>query len=210
MNIVVEQVINKVPADVFTDTALRCLIKGTTHSRYGLIKRAIKSGEVIHLRRGLYALAKKYRRHGLNLYEIAQYIYGPSYISFESALSYHGWIPEAVYTVTSACFKRSKEVATPLGLFSYAHMPSESFYAGVLREQTSEGVFLMATPWRALLDYVYFHKKEWRGFKPVIESLRVDPAHLQKADLTLLQEWSAAVRSRHVREFIQSLKKELS
>jgi len=208
MNKIVEQVIDRVPSDIFSDTTLRCLVKGTSDSRHSLVKRAIKSGEIIHLRRGLYMLSKKYKRHATNLYEIAQNIYGPSYISFESALSYHGWIPEAVYTVTSACSKRSKEVKTPLGLFSYSHIPSGRFYTGVLREQSSEGIFLMATPWRALIDYIYFHKKEWKGFKPLIESLRVDQSNLQKVDYQLLDELSEAVGSVYVKKFVQSIKKE--
>ena len=150
-------VIEHVPVDTFSDTTLRCLTQGTPNSRYGLVKRAIRAGEIIHLRRGLYVLSKRYRRHPANLYEIAQNIYGPSYISVESALSYHGWIPEAVYTVTSACAKRSKVVKTPLGLFSYDHLPSNDFYGGVLRVASAEGgVFLMATPWRALSSWTSF------------------------------------------------------
>ena len=211
MNTLVEKVIENIPVDTFTDTTLRCLTKGTPNSRYGLVKRAIQAGEIIHLRRGLYVLAKKYRRHTANLYEVAQNIYGPSYISFESALSYHGWIPEAVYTVTSACVKRSKEIKTPLGVFSYAPIPSNNFYSGVCRVSSVEGgVFLMATPWRALIDYVYINKKKWEGFRPVIESLRVDPENFKNADFSLIEELSESTRSRHVKKFIDSLKKELA
>lgn len=210
MNKIVEQVIDKIPKDIFSDTTIRCFVKGTSHGRYGLIKRAIQSGEIIHLRRGLYALSEKLRRNPVNLYEMAQHIYGPSYISFESALSHHGWIPEAVYTVTSACSKRSKEVKTALGLFSYSTIPSNNFYAGVDREQSSEGVFLMATPWRAIMDYVYIHKKQWRGFKPLVESLRINPTHFEKMDYQLLEELSNAMKSTHVRKFIQSIKRKFA
>ncbi len=208
MNTIVERLID-IRKDVFTDTTIKTLVKGSPNSRYGLVKRAMKSGDVIHLRRGLYALSKKYRRHGINLYEIAQRIYGPSYISFESALSYHGWIPEAVYTITSACSKRTKEVKTPLGLFSYVHIPFDNFFAGVKREESPEGIFFMATPWRALIDYVYFHKKEWAGTQPLIESLRVDPANLEKVDLQILHELGESLKNNRVRKFIESIQKEL-
>src|SRR3989338_8200638 len=104
----IESIRDKIPYDVFTDEAVHQLIRESPDTRYGLVKRAIAKGELIHLRRGLYGFAKKYQRRGTNLFELAQMMYGPSYISFESALSYHGWIPEAVYTVTSAAMKRSK------------------------------------------------------------------------------------------------------
>ena len=204
-----EKVIERVPSGIFTDTTVRRLIQGTPHSRYGLVKRALRSGEIIHLRRGLYVLSKKYQRRPVNLYEIAQRIYGPSYISFASALSYHGWIPEAVYTVTSACAKRSKDVKTPLGLFSYTRIPSTKFYAGVDRISSSEGIFLMADPWRALMDYIYVHKKNWNSLKPVVESLRVDPGHLRKVDFSLLKALRESTHSRCVKQFIDSVRKEL-
>lgn len=209
MNTLIEQLIENVPNDVFTDTTVKTLVEGSVNSRYGLVKRAIKRGDLIHLRRGLYALSKKYRRHGMNLYEIAQRIYGPSYISFESALSHHGWIPEAVYTITSACSVRSKEVKTPLGLFSYAHTPFNNFFAGVKREQSPDGIFFMATPWRALVDYVYFYKKDWAGIQPLIEDLRVDAASLKEADLSVLNELGQSLECNRIKNFIEGIQKEL-
>ena len=209
MNTLVEQVVEHVPTDVFTDTTLRYLIKGTNARRYGLVKRALKSGQIMHLRRGVYALAKRFQRNPCNLYEIAQKIYGPSYISFESALSYHKWIPEAVYIITNASFKRAVEIETPLGQFSYIHIPSERFFYGVQRVKVSNGVFLMATPWRALVDYIYFHKKKWRGLKPLIDNLRIDEDNFHNVDFRLLEELSQTTRNVNVKKFIDSIKKEL-
>lgn len=209
MNSLMDKVVQHLDSDIFTDTALRHLIKGTNDRRYGLVKRALKAGDLIHLRRGLYALPKRYQRRSCNLYEIAQKIYGPSYISFESALSYHQWILEAVYTVTSACSKRSKEIKTPLGVFSYTHIPSNQFFVGVQRISASDGDFFMATPWRALVDLIYIQKKDWKGLKPVIESLRIDKNQLQDVDFRLFEELRQATGSMRVKKFIDSVKKEL-
>ena len=203
------EILDGVPSDLFTETTVKGVIGGSPDRRYGRVKRAIRKGELIHVTRGLYALSKKYQRKGINLYEAAQKIYGPSYVSFESALSYHGWIPEAVYTVTSASARRSKEVRTPLGLFSYTHIPSSTFFAGVNRIESPDGVFLMATPWRALCDYVYAHKREWASLRPVVESLRVDEKYFEKVDFKLLEELRESSRSRRVRKFIDHVKKEL-
>jgi hypothetical protein len=209
MNKLVEKAVEQIPTDTFTDTNLRILLKGSPASRYGLVKRSVRSGQLIRIKRGLYTLAERYRRRRLDLFEIAQKIYGPSYISLESALYYHGWIPEAVYTVTSACVKRSKEIKTPLGLFSFTHIPSNNFFAGVERISSSNGIFLIASPWRALLDYIYVYKKDWVGLKPVIESLRIDAVHFQNVDFRLLEEMKEATRSVLVKKFIDSVKKEI-
>ena len=77
---------------------------GDVSDKRGKIARMIDSGELIRLRRGVYAT-----RRDLNPLCFAASIYGPSYISFETALSYYGLIPEAVYEVISATLKRPKE-----------------------------------------------------------------------------------------------------
>ncbi len=92
----------KAPADVFTDLFLKNLIPSTDNRRFGLVKRWIKKGEIIQLKQGIYLLVEKNRKRGVNLFQIAQILYEPSYISLESALSYHGWIPEAVLSILTA------------------------------------------------------------------------------------------------------------
>jgi len=109
------------------------LFPGSPDQRYGLIKRAIAKEELIPIKRGLYYLGAKYRRQPLNLFFLAGRLYGPSYISLESALAYHGLIPESVPTITSACFHRSQEFKTPLGYFIYTRIPSRPLLQGVTR-----------------------------------------------------------------------------
>ncbi len=122
-----EIALEKIPQGVFTDANLQNLLRGSDDRRYGLVKRALAAGEVVRIRRGLYSLAPKYLRQPLDLYSLAQKIYGPSYISLESALSYHGWIPEAVYLVASVCAKRSAQFNTPLGNFSFQRIACPLF-----------------------------------------------------------------------------------
>ena len=57
----------------------------------------------------------------INLFYIANSIYSPSYISFESALSYYNIIPEAVFSVTSATsLKTNKKTNPPYERGAYA------------------------------------------------------------------------------------------
>ena len=77
-------------------------------SEYGSPKsklsRMAKSGEYFPITKGIYETD----RH-TPAYLLAGSIYGPSYISFEYALSFYGMIPEAVYTVTSATFEKKRK-----------------------------------------------------------------------------------------------------
>jgi hypothetical protein len=98
---------------------------------------------------------------------VAQRIHGPGYISLETALSHHAWIPEAVYAVTSASLDRSNEFDTPPGHFSFTRVPQETLYAEVSRVEKEDGdSFLLASPLKALADYVYVHKCDWNRSIP--------------------------------------------
>jgi predicted transcriptional regulator of viral defense system len=55
------------------------------------LTRMIRAGEWIQIRRGLYIS----QDDKTSPYLLAPMIYGPSYLSFEFALSYHGLIPES-------------------------------------------------------------------------------------------------------------------
>lgn len=210
MSNIIKEVKQKVPYNFFSDLELSVLIPGTENRRYALVKRAMAKGDLIQVRRGLYCLAEKYRGRPLNLFALAQKIYGPSYISLESALSHHGWIPEAVFSITSASAKRSREFKTPLGVFSFTRIPADPFLTAVDLHQADEGSFLMARPWRAIADYVYAYKKDWKGLHPLVENLRVDEEHFQSIDHRELEEIAKSFRSRRVHKFIKGVIKELS
>lgn len=165
--------------NIFTSTDVATAISGTAYSQYGLIKRAMASGEIINIRRGLYCLAPKYQKTPLSSYSLAEHIYGPSYISTETALSFHGWIPEAVYACTCSSYNAANEFTTPLGIFSYKPVPQRTFYFDVERQKDENGnVFFMATPAKALADYVYIHRLQWNGITDAAMSLRIDEEDL--------------------------------
>lgn len=86
----------------------------------------MQKGVLVKIRRGLYTINLPFKEPP-DTFELAEIIYGPSYISMESALSYHGWIPEAVYTITSATTRRKKLFKTPLGVFAFFNFPVNNF-----------------------------------------------------------------------------------
>lgn len=210
MNKLTEKIFECVPYGDFTSQDVANLFPGSEDQRFGLVKRAIANGEIIHIRRGLYCIAPKFQKGSINLYALAQHIYGPSYISLESALSWHGWIPEAVYTLTSVSFKKSKEFNTPLGMFSYTRVPQKVFYANVERLADEAGnIFLIASPMKALADYVYAHKRDYVGLEPVVKSLRIEQEELESVTAEELNMLIANYTSRRVQKFIKGLKRDL-
>ncbi len=175
-----------------TDIELESLLDGSANSRYGRVKRFLKQGKILHIRRGLYYLNETQNFVKPHPFELAQYIYAPSYISFESAFAYHQLIPEAVYVITSACSKRSKKFQTPLGLFSYLHLPAENFYTEVELITENNYQFMMAKPWKAICDYIYCYKKKWDNLLPLIKSLRInreDLPELSENEIEILDDY---------------------
>jgi predicted transcriptional regulator of viral defense system len=210
MNRLTDKIFENAPSSYFTNQDVAVLFPESENARYALVKRAIANGEIIHIRRGMYCLAPKYQKKSMNLYALAQHIYGPSYISLESALSWHGWIPEAVYTLTSVSFGKSKEFKTPLGVFSYNRVPQEVFYAGVERMTDETGdVFFMASPLKALSDYVYVHRKDWVGLGPIVNSLRIEREEFENVNYDGFDMLLENYKSRRVQRFLKGLRKDL-
>jgi predicted transcriptional regulator of viral defense system len=83
-------------------------------------------------------------------FEIAQFIYNPSYISFETALSYYGLIDQLPFEITSATPKRGVEKIFEEQVYSYLHMQKE-LYIGFTKEEE----YLIALPEKAIFDQIY-------------------------------------------------------
>lgn len=90
------------------------------------------------------------------LFEIANKIYNPSYISFEAALSYYNLIPESVYAVTSASTRKTYKFKTSIGDFIYRKIKSDLFF-GYALVKCGDKVFKMADIEKTLLDYFYIN-----------------------------------------------------
>lgn len=112
-------------------------------------------GILMRLKRGLYSIPRALTGESLSRELIANHLYGPSYVSFESALSYHGLIPERVYVTKSATLKRKKAYDTPIGHYQYIHVP-EAYYPIGLRLEIIENsyAFVIASPEKALCDLI--------------------------------------------------------
>ncbi len=209
MNKISQYVLSHLPYDLFTDTDVALMISGSRNSRYGLVKRAIKSGEIIRLKRGVYCLSRKNQRRSLSAYAISQLLYGPSYVSIESALSYHGWVPEGVFMTMCVSIMRSVTYKTPVGDFSYHHVPQKCLYQDVEYVAADEGGYFMAKPLKALCDYIHIYKKTWFGIRPLCDSLRVDEELVTQLTSEQCDRLYGNYQSQRVRTFIKGIRRDL-
>lgn len=88
------------------------------------------------------------------LFFIANRIYSPSYVSLQSALSWHGFIPEGVFTVTSVSTLKTQTFSGGSGQFSY-HTIKPSFFLGYHLEPFGNFRFKMADPEKCIVDLLY-------------------------------------------------------
>jgi len=91
------------------------------------------------------------------LFETANRIYAPSYISMEMAFSYYGFIPEAVYGITSATTRPTRTFSTQAGIFIYQTLKPRLFFGYQIMEYGAQKHFTIAYPEKAILDYFYLH-----------------------------------------------------
>jgi len=141
----------------------------------GKIAREVKNGKLFPLVKGLYETDPNV----LGV-ELAQFIYGPSYLSFDYALYYYGLIPEAVYnTFTCATYnkKKKKTYKNRFGTFIYRDVPKDVFSYGVIAYQKGSYSYHLATPEKALCDKLYIIKsvKNTKELNELLfEDLRID------------------------------------
>jgi predicted transcriptional regulator of viral defense system len=136
---------------VFSRLEFRRLLGGSSSAAQQLLERYTKKGVLVRLKGGVYALKLNYPSG----YLIANKLYEPSYISFETALSYHGLIPETVYSFTSATTKTTKNFRAGDQLFSY-HRIKKSAYTGYKLTRIGEDSVLLADKEKTLADYFYY------------------------------------------------------
>jgi len=124
------------------------------------LHRWCKEGQLLPLRRGVYAFPRMGGRSELNPAELANKLYSPSYISTYWALGYYGVIPEKVVTYTSVTSRYTRSFTNDLGVFIYRTLKSAVFF-GYTSVQMGNKKVLMAEPEKALLDLWYLEDGLW-------------------------------------------------
>ena len=211
MNFLTEKALARTKTGIFTFGDVLTWLPNATHAAvYAHIQRAFKSGEVIQVRRGLYNLSHSVFPSLVSTEVLANLIYGPSYVSLESALAYHGWIPEAVRNCTSVTSGRPKHFNTPHGRFSYVRIKQTPLMAGVLCAESPQGTCLVATPLKALVDMVAARGLDWTDSRPLVSSLRIEPEDMDKLSSEDFNMLEGVYYSKRARVFLAGLRKEMN
>jgi hypothetical protein len=199
---------------VLSESQLARLLGGTTQRRYNLVNRALHRGELVRLRRGRYRLATSMAGTALHPFVVAQALRAGSYVSLESALNFHGLIPEAVpSTLSIVPGRRRDDMTVPdLGTFLFRPLALNPgyFLEGVERVVLAGQAALVASPWRALLDRCALFKADWPGLADLLHSLRIDPHDLAALRADDLDALKPVYRQRRRRTLIDTLQRELT
>jgi len=198
---------------VLSERQLQRVVGGGAARRYGLVNRALKSNELIRIRRGLYVLPPKYRTEAPHPFAIAQALEPGSYISFETALGAHGWIPERVRVTASVVRgRKSSRLEHPL-LGSFTFHPLAVHQAGFLelieRRPLGSQVALVAQPLRALMDLVTLRKVDWQGLAWLTAGLRIDEPMLREITPAQIRTLSGVYKHKRPLNFLHALAREL-
>ena len=149
---------------------------------YNKIAYEEKNNNLIKLKRGLYETNKN-----ADPLTIANVLLSPSYISFETALAYYGMIPERVYAIKSATFKKNKkkEYKNNFGLFLYQDVNLNAYPYDINQIEIDGVKVMMASKEKALLDLLSVisprnNKKELTDL--LFDDLRIDEVLFDELD----------------------------
>jgi hypothetical protein len=174
-----------------------------------------KRGDIIRLKKGLYVVSMKISRKPLSSELIANHLYGPSYVSFETALAFYGLIPEKVFANRSATFKRARRFENAVGRFEYITVPQDYYSIGISHQNVdNEYAYLLATPEKALCDLILatpnLRLQSVKAMQLYLEEdLRIDFSVLQAINTGIIRQCAETGRKKGELGLLEKLLSEL-
>ncbi|MFL5814854.1 MAG: hypothetical protein ACJ763_14865 [Bdellovibrionia bacterium] len=199
-----------IPAEEFDYALLTSALSAYSGVRQK-INELLKAEVIIRVKKGLYVFGPDYNQAPVCKELLANLIYGPSYISLEYALSFHGLIPERVETLTSVTIQRDKRFKTPIGNFTYRYLGVEKYSSEiqqVMIDQTHP--VLMASPEKALCDYIALNKiRHISSADQAIEflesDLRIDEQNWRNLSAEKLAQINSVYRNTSIEWILKTL-----
>ncbi len=189
----------RIGREEFDYPALMAALERYAHPR-DKVTDLLRRGLIVRVKKGLYVFGDALRRRPYSRELLANLIYGPSFVSLDYALAFHGLIPERVAAVTSVTPHRARAFDTPVGRFVYRPVPPDYYPLGMDRVEQGDVAFLVAVPERALADKV----RDDRGHPLrtaaaaaayLFENLRLNRDAAAALDAGVLEELAEAGRS---------------
>ncbi len=117
---------------------------------YVTLNRLVKNGTLIRLKRNVYIPEFQ----SFEIEKIANELYYPSYLSFESALSKYGILSQIPYCLTYATTKNTKKINLGARQVEYKKLNKKYFFGYKIQD----GIYI-AEPEKAILDQLYMISK---------------------------------------------------
>lgn len=160
---------------IFTPQDLSALFGANKRAVQGFLNYNLKKGVFVRLKRGLYALKRNFPSD----FYLANRLYSPSYVSLDTALAYHRLIPEAVYAVTSITTKPTREFEVRGRLFDYRKIKKQA-YTGYFPQKIEKEVVYLASPEKAIADFLYFVFLGKRDFNERLKAKKINKKRLKQ------------------------------
>lgn len=128
-----------------------------------------------------------------NDYLIANFLFNPSYISLESALSFYGIITPFSYEITSITNKKTRKISVDSKEYSYSKIKKELYWGFEKKDN-----FLIAEPEKAVIDYLYLGIKGWR-------SIDIEEMNFNEIDKKKLFLYTKRFREKRLLDIIKKI-----
>ena len=158
-----------------------------TNTLYKKLQRLEKRGLIEKIGRGKYIFSL----NPPSEFTLANFLYSPSYVSFESALSFYQIITGFPYTITSATVKKTKKYKLQGKKFSYTQISRNLFWGFEKRQD-----FLIADREKALIDFFYLAFKGLR-------QLDLSELELSEINLSKLKQYQSGLSNKSFSKFIK-------
>jgi hypothetical protein len=155
----------------------------------------VSQGILVQLRRGLYMTTPLVSPITPEPFLIANHLYGPSYISMDSALCHWGLIPERVFEISSVTPKISKRFMAQNAVYSFTHLPLAYYPLGIQSlSLTTTQTVLLARPEKALCDKVITTaginlRSRQQTLAFLVEDLRIEKDQLRDLNTIEMAKW---------------------
>lgn len=178
------------------------------------INELVNQGILTSLKKGFYIAGPELKIAKPEPFLIANHLWGPSYVSIDSALSFYGFIPERVFEISSVTVKSSRQYSTSAGLFSYTHLPLPYYSYGISQANLGTEEFaLVASKEKALCDKIITTsglklRSEKNVLNYLTEDLRINEDLLATLNTDIIEEWiDDAPKKNSLKMMIKTLKK---
>lgn len=187
----------------FDKATLGQLVDLSTNSLYAAIKRWLKAGRLVPLKKGWYvthSYLQSVAPRQAYMEFMANRLRAPSYLSVEYVLQKHAMLSESIYATTSVTLKGKRCYTNAMGTFVYHHI-KPALFTGFLMRRSGEFELYEATKAKALFDYLYLRLFRccWID-RMLLQSYRLNLDEFSSADVRELRRYCEISKMPHVQQ----------